>query len=334
MHRDVLAFVPHHTTTKSRVMAILDRGNGLEIDAIATVNWAYEAVAICNMLNVPEKTFKFSGLWYSLPSSVRASLEQARDQLVGEEDEHHDLALRSIADLDLPELPDPGAHIDWAKLFPAADCPEEGCPDCDGCPGHAKTTGDERLVNQCAPGGSCSCQTTVLGPDEEPCDCTFMVIGPRWAAALYRQLAEVAAVLYEHAEEGMWGVEDGTVGFPKSLCAQPPQFYVRLAQTCADLCTELAEGRVPFPRTTAQFLMLDEAAVSYLADRTGGNGLDLDAMKQETGHLPEAFGDFDLDALWMFQNTESDWAEIAESETVYEPYSMDRIFDELPEARP
>jgi hypothetical protein len=130
----------------------------------------------------------------------------------------------------------------------------------------------------------------------------------------------------------MWGVEEGASFVPKSLVAQPPQFFLRLAQACANLCDELAHGRAPVPRTIAELLMLDEAARSYLDGWIGGDGLDLDGMKNAMNHLPEAHGDFELDALWMFQFTDSDWIEIAESETMYEPYSMDRVFDLLPEA--
>ncbi|GAA4619422.1 hypothetical protein GCM10023195_87800 [Actinoallomurus liliacearum] len=330
--RDILAFVPDLTEAKPQVMAIVDRGNGLNVEPIEIVDWPHEALAICNMLNAPDAIFEISGLWYSLPVGVRVSLEQARERMVGGDNERHELALLSVAQLDLPELPDREADIDWAQLFPSAGCPEEGCPYCDGCPGHAEKVEGERGVNQCAPGGSCSCQTTDLKPDDEPCDCMFMVIGPRWAAAIYRELADIAEILCEQAEDLMWGVEGGYVGFPRSLCAQPPQFYVRLAQTCASLCGELAEGRIPIPRTTAEYLMLDEAVTSYLAGWTGRDGLQIDEMKQELAHLPEAHGDFDLDALWMFQSVDSDWVEIAQSETVYEPYSMDRIFDELPGA--
>ena len=55
MPREVIAFVPQHTTTKSRVMAIVDKGNGNELDAIATLDWPYQAVAICNLLNSPTR---------------------------------------------------------------------------------------------------------------------------------------------------------------------------------------------------------------------------------------------------------------------------------------
>ena len=130
----------------------------------------------------------------------------------------------------------------------------------------------------------------------------------------------------------MWGEEGPAVGFPRSLIAQPPRFFVGLAQTCIDLCDALARGTVPVPHTVAELLMLDEAANSYLDGWRGGEGLDVEAMKEEFKHLPEGHGDFDVDALWMFQFTECDWVEIAESEEVFAPNSMERIFLRLPEA--
>ncbi|MEV0559951.1 hypothetical protein [Dactylosporangium sp. NPDC050588] len=334
MSKKVLAFVPQHTTTKSRVMAIVDKGNGQEIDAVATVDWPHDAVAICNILNASSRGLEqFSGLWASLPASVRASLDQANEQRVGPDDERDFLASWFITELDPPKLPDPRAPIDWAALFPTAGCPADGCDLCDGCAGHAERPGERPPVNQCAPGGSCACQTDVLADDEEPCACMFTVVGPRWAAALYQSLAEAADALVEHAEELMWGVQGPASSFPQSLIAQPPQFFLRLAQACADLCDELAHGRPPVPHTIAELLMLDEAARSYLDGWVGGDGLDLDGMKTEMSYLPEAPGDFEMDALWMFQITDADWIEIAESETVYAPYSMNRVFDLLPEAK-
>jgi hypothetical protein len=333
MLRKVLAFVPQHTTTKSRVMAIVDKGNGQEIDAVATVDWPHDAVAICNMLNASERGLEqLSSLWASLPASVRASLEQAKEQRVGPDDERDFIASWFITELDPPKLPDPRAKINWAALFPTAGCPADGCDLCDGCIGHAKARGEDPVVNQCAPGGLCACQTDDLADDKDSCICGTWDLGPRWAAALYQSLAETAEVLVEHAEELMWGIDGPACSFPKSLIAQPPQFFLRLAQTCADLCDELGRGRTPVPHTIAELLTLDEAARSYLSGWTGGDGLDLDGMKNEMSHLPEAHGDFELDALWMFQFTDADWIEIAESETVYAPYSMNRIFDLLPEA--
>ncbi|MGC5331159.1 hypothetical protein [Micromonospora sp. DT62] len=41
-------------------------------------------------------------------------------------------------------------------------------------------------------------------------------------------------------------------------------------------------------------------------------------MKQEFEHLPEGHGDFELNALWMFQFIDSEWDKIAEFETTYE----------------
>lgn len=309
-------------------MAIVDKSHGLEIDAIATVDWSHEAIALCNILNADNGGEVNSGLWHSLPTSVRANLEKAQTERATEVDELHSFASLFITELDVPELPSPQAAIDWAELFPTTQCPPDGCGACDGCPGHARTRGVDPIANQCAPGGSCACQSE----DLDDCPCSLWDIGPRWAAALYQSLAETAEILIEHAEDRMWGVEGPAVGFPPALIAQPPQFYLRLAQTCADLCGELSSGRVPVPHTIAELIMLDEAARSYISGFIGGGDLDVEAMKQDMGHLPEAHGDFELDALWMFEFTNSDWIDIAETETLFEPYSMDRIFDTLPEA--
>ncbi|WP_200827222.1 hypothetical protein [Thermomonospora echinospora] len=314
-------------------MALVDKGSGLEIDAVATVDWPHEAVAICNILNVDDGREALSGLWVSLPASVKANLEKVQEERVGEADGRYPLASLFITELDIPELPDPDAFIDWAKLFPVAQCPPGGCDWCEGCPGHSKSRGDGEVVNQCAPGGSCSCQSEDLEGDLDDCMCGLWDVGPRWAAAIYKSLAEISEVIVSHAEDLMWGVEGPAVGFPRSLVAQAPQFYLRLAQTCMDLCKELESGRVPVPHTIAELIMLDEAARSYLEGRTGGDGLDRDAMEKEMGHLPEAHGDFEMDALWMFQFTDSDWIDIVEADTVFDPHTMDRVFDTLPEAK-
>ncbi|GIG59263.1 hypothetical protein Lfu02_36350 [Longispora fulva] len=333
MPRIVLAFVPQHTTTKSRVMAIVDKGNGNEVDAVATVDWPHDAVAICNILNSPEAGQEaFSGLWAALPSSVRSSLERARGERVDRTDARHALASLFITTLDVPELPDPDADIDWAGLYPSAGCPDGGCDACEGCASHTAGQAGARGRSDCGPGGSCTCQTKDLADDEEPCVCCVDVIGPRWASAIYKSLAEEAGSIVDHAQDLMWGIEGPAVGFPGSLIAQPPQFFIRLAQACADLCDELAQGRVPVPHTIAELIMLDEAARFYLQACSGRDGFDVEEATAEMKDLPEAFGDFDMDALWMFQVTVSDWTEIADAETVYEPGSMDRVFDLLPEA--
>ncbi|MEW2475455.1 hypothetical protein AB0875_16825 [Micromonospora gifhornensis] len=333
MSRKVIAFVPQHTTTKSRVMAIVDKGNGNELDAIATLDWPYEAVAICNILNSPDRGLEdFSGLWLSLPASVRAGLKQAAQQRVDDTDKRQFLATWFVSELDVPDLPGDGSDIDWARLFPVAQCPANGCDYCDGCPPHAERRGDDAGSNQCGPGGSCRCLTQRLDEEDDPCPCGFWGVGPRWAAALYQSLSGTAEVLLDQAEGLMWGNQGPAVGFPPSLIAQPPEFFVRLAQTCIDLCALLARGVTPVPHTIAELLMLDEAARSHLEGHMTRTGLDIKAMKQEFEHLPEGHGDFEMDALWMFQFTDSDWDKIAESETTYEPYSMDRIFDTLPEA--
>ena len=94
--RDVLAFVPQHTTTKSRVMAIVDKGAGMEIDAIATIDRPHEAVALCNLLNASnDATRTFSGLWYALDDATRASVERAEREMVDEEDDRSTLTYRT-----------------------------------------------------------------------------------------------------------------------------------------------------------------------------------------------------------------------------------------------
>ncbi len=339
MSRTVLAFLPQHTTTKSRVMAIVDKGSGEEIDAVATVGWPHEAIALCNILNSSESGLEnLSGLWASLPASVRASLERARDERAGDDDRRSGLASLFVADLEVPDLPDPEAAVDWAVLFPAVACPAEGCEGCEGCPAHAKdaaTVGsdsDSDSGSACGPGGSCSCATAELGEDDEPCVCQTYVVGPRWAVAIYQSLAEIAHLLVDHALDLMWGVEGPSSSFPSSFVAQPPGFFLRLAKACADLCAELARGAEPIPHTIAEQVMLDEAARSYIDAFIGGDGLDVESMKRDLQHLPEAYGDFDMDALWMFQISDTDWFELTESEKIFDPGSIDRVFDVLPEA--
>lgn len=329
MSREVLAFVPHFTPSKSRILAIVDKGNGREIDAIATLDHPHEVVAVCNMLNAyDEGQFLISGLWASLPSSVRANLEQAKDQLVGEDDERRELAFDFINEIRRVDLPDRHRKADWAQLFPISGCPDEGCDQCDGCTAHAEYRHDPSQSNQCAPNGRCRCLTE----DLDDCCCPTFDVGPRWASAIHESLIETAEALVDHAIDLNWGVEGPAVGFPRSLIAQPPAFYMRLASTCVTLSNELAAGRLPVPHTIAELLMLDEAARSYLTGWTGGNGLELDEIRASFRDLPEAHGDFEMGALWVFQFTSSDWIEIADSEEMYEPESMNRVFDLLPEA--
>jgi hypothetical protein len=317
--RDVLAFVPQHTTTKSRVMAIVDKGDGMEIDAIATVDAPHEALALCNLLNAPDAPRTFSGLWHLLDGAVRASLERAEQQMVGKEDIRYmaPMFVHVIEDEDDPsaEL----AHtddIDWARLFKPTECPEEGCENCSGC-----------ADGQCGPGGSCAC----LKEHVDDCICAVFKVGPRWAAGLYESLRGMAEVLFEHAQEILWGVDDAVHFVPRSLINQSPRFFVRLAETCATLARLVASGHTPVPQTIAELIMLEAAAEEDITNRTGGkdhNQVYIDDVK----HLLEGHGDFDMDALWMFQFTDSDWEEIRDHESVYKLGSLDRIFDLLPEA--
>ena len=157
-----------------------------------------------------------------------------------------------------------------------------------------------------------------------------MVIGPRWAAAIYNNLIDLAECLIQRAQNLMWGIRESEVGVPRPLSFQPPQFYLRLAGTCADLCRELAAGREPVPHTIAEAIMLDEATTGILEAYTGKDGLEVDALAGEWGHLPAAFGDWDLDALWMFQLLDDGWIDVAESQEVFAPSTVDRIFDPIP----
>jgi hypothetical protein len=327
----VVAFLPQHTPSKSRVMAIVDKGSGLEIDAIATVDWPHEAIALSNILNAADEGAQaLSGLWAVLPSAVRANLEQASGQLAGPDDGRYGMSRLFVTTLDTPDLPPPVANIDWARLFPATSCPEQGCDRCTGCAAHATVRGESNASNQCGPGGSCSCVTGKPSADDELCECGFMVIGPRWAAAIYDNLVDLAERLIQRAQNLMRGIEEGNVGVPRSLSFQPPHFYLRLAATCADLCRELAAGREPVPHTIAEAIMLDEAATGTLEAHTGKDGLEIDALAAEWKHLPAAFGDFDLDALWMFQMLDDHWIDIAEAQEVFAPSTVDRIFDLIP----
>lgn len=316
--RDVLAFLPQHTTTKSRIMAIVDRGDGMEIDAIATVDRAHEARALCNLLNTPDQSRAFSGLWHALDAAVKANLERAGERMVDKEDDRYlaPLFVHALAADDDPSTNLPGVeNIDWVSLFTPTLCPEGGCENCTGC-----------RDGQCGPGGSCPC----LSEHIEDCPCPLMNVGPRWAAGIYESLCGSAEVLFEHAQQLMWGIEDSVWFVPRSLTIQPPAFYERLAQGCASLAKAFAHGQAPAPRTIAELIMLDAAAREAIAARTGAGNEQLDI--DDLAHLPEGHGDFDLDALWMFQLTDSDWQAIVDSDTVYEPDSMDHIFDLLPEA--
>jgi hypothetical protein len=317
--RKLLAFVPQHTTTKSRIMAIVDRGDGMEIDAIGTVERAHEALALCNLLNAPDAPRDISGLWHSLDGALRASLERAEGQMVDERDERY-MAPMFVHVIDEEEHPSATLRgmkdIDWARLFTPTDCPEQGCGSCTGC-----------ADGQCGPEGSCSC----LEEDLDDCPCPCLKVGPRWAAVLYESLCGMAEILFEHAQELLWGADESVHFLPDSLIVQSPRFFLRLAQTCSTLAQLLARGHTPVPQTIAELIMLDAAACEGLTNRTGGAGND-ELHIEDLQHLPEGHGDFEWDALWMFQFTDSDWEEIRDFDGKYAPGDVDRIFELLPEA--
>jgi hypothetical protein len=299
-------------------MAIVDKGDGMEIDPIAAVDDPYDAIALCNLLNAPNAPRPAFGLWHALSDSVRAALEQAEAQMVDNEDDRYiaPMFLHVIKDED-----DPGAElggmadVDWASLFKPTGCPEEGCENCSGC-----------SDGRCRPGGSCEC----LLEDADGCVCIPLRLGPRWAAGIYDSLCGMAEALFEHGQQLLWGVEEPVACVPHSLTGQSPHFYVRLAETCATLAKLLAKGQAPIPLSIAELVMLERGAADDIAARSGGrdgNELFLDDVK----HLPEGHGDFEMGALWMFQFTEFDWEAIRDQEHTFKLGSADFIFDLPPE---
>lgn len=325
--REILAFVPHNTPSKSRVFAIVAAEyGGARLEALATVGSALEADALCRILASEQDVTVFSGLWASLPDSVRASLERARREVVD-----HDLASSLAPGIPVPHvLPDPSAAHPWAELFRTTRCPDGGCDVCEGCASHRPASSDQPVPNECVPGGRCSC----VREDLEDCPCALSDLTPRWAEALYRSLTEHAQVLVEVADDQAVGWHDGALDFlTPALSEQGPEFLVRLADACTALARDLSSGRLPIPQTIAEQMMLDRAAVWAGPEREGAKALQDYLTYSGAVDLPEGWGDYDQDALWFFQiDQDSNFDDALYRETPYKPGELEHIFQPLPVA--
>lgn len=311
MTRRIRFALPQNTPSKSRIMAaVADENGNLEMEAIATVADAGEALTLSCMINC------VGDIDYVL--STFAEYEQIDDAVVKAiQDAHRDFSPRPPLVSGVPYTMDPpmppGWHempdakeIDWAKLFRESECHEaEECA-C-GCPGF-KEREAKGLTNECRPGGSCQCRKDIDTDDDiiEDCSCTMYDIGPRWAFVLYETLIGAAEGIMEDATNTyMYGTSEVGSGsyagnaYPKLLGDEDHYFYMKLANTCLALARRLQQGKWPVPETRAEQVMLWWSAGEGIGHHTGGKLGERAVDMSNLEHLPAHDGDLEMEALWL-----------------------------------
>lgn len=218
-----LAFLPQHTPSKHRVMAVVCHERGAEIEALASFPDAATANTLAEVLNgvlTRQDTAhrRLATVLSQVPDPVRAAVQQLLPDMVAIAAE--DTSVAQVA----RHLPCPLSNA--YLLFPTSNCPDR-CEMCGTC------------QDDCA-----QCETCSFGG----CDtCVPVAVTPRTAAVLGVSLALLADEAYDHI--GHTGVcnggQPGPLGaVPRCLTGQNPWVLRRYARAFDDLAEDLDAGEM------------------------------------------------------------------------------------------
>jgi len=269
-----LAFLPKHTPSKHRVLALVDRGDGEVVEAVATFPDPAAAVTLADGLTgallrqVDAQTRVTAGL-DGAPDSVRGAVTTLLADLAGGgADDEPQLSRIAVA---LRRAF--GAGFD---RFPTHGCPTD-CPVC--------TTGCRTGCADCPACRDDECDICDLPP----------TVTPRTAAVLHHIAGLLADEVYDDAERGQFpgqaAPEDMVL--PEVVRGQHQHVFRRMARAFDDLAGDLAAGRLPLPACMAEEIALD--ILIEQARDTGGDLIDDGMIK--LGRLPSSAHDFAWDHL-------------------------------------
>src|SRR6266540_397758 len=269
-----LAFLPMHTPSKHRVLALVDRGDGEVVEAVATFPDPAAAVTLADGLTgallrqVDAQTRVTAGL-DGAPDSVRGAVTTLLADLAGGgADDEPQLSRIAVA---LRRAF--GAGFD---RFPTHGCPTD-CPVC--------TTGCRTGCADCPACRDDECDICDLPP----------TVTPRTAAVLHHIAGLLADEVYDDAERGQFpgqaAPEDMVL--PEVVRGQHQHVFRRMARAFDDLAGDLAAGRLPLPACMAEEIALD--ILIEQARDTGGDLIDDGMIK--LGRLPSSAHDFAWDHL-------------------------------------
>jgi hypothetical protein len=233
-----LAFLAQHTPGEHRVMAVIDRGEDTELQALAGLPDASSATKLAGALN-----------------GLLGRQVTAHQRLTEVLDDAPDAARAAIEQL-LPALAAAAAEDPWARrlirhlpapagrgylLFSTTNCPGN-CEVCGTC------------GNDCADCEECShgdCET-----------CLPVTVTPRTAALLSQALAVLADEAYDHIYRTSVcssGAPGPLGAVPACVSGQDQWFLRRYARAFDDLASDLHAGRLPLPTCAAEEIALDIA---------------------------------------------------------------------------
>jgi hypothetical protein len=295
------AFLPHHTASKHRVMAIVDdTGGHTHVQAIATVSDALTACRLADALNSqlldrPNHANRLDAALTGLPDSVRAAVTQLTI------DPKHAHTGRTPLATHLRTDP-----IDGILLFPTTRCTADQCTVCTDC------TND--------------CHNCPLCEDHQCDDCVAPDLTPRTAYALTVAGSVLADQCYDAIDEDTPSTPTERrepLPLPPALHAQNDDFIRQMARCFDDLTNDLDNGEWPQPHNLAEqlalHLMIDDAAEAQDTD-------DLGTPEQL---LPQSRFDNDFDSLYHVLFDDTDHTGLLQPQTPHPPGQLDYLFEDF-----
>ncbi len=267
-----LAFLPMHTPSKHRVLAVVDRGEGEVVEAVATFADQAAADALADgltgaLLRQVDAHAHITAALQGAPDSVRSSVTSLLTNLAGSDDEPQ-LSPVAVA-LRRPVA----AGFD---RFPTHGCPPH-CPVC--------TTGCRTGCTDCAACADDDCDICGLPP----------AVTPRTAAVLHHVAGLLADEVYDDAERGQFPGQAAAADMllPEVVRGQHQHVFRRMARAFDDLAADLTAGRLPLPACMAEEIALD-ILIEHARDM-GDDLIDDRAIKLDG--LPSTAHDYAWDHL-------------------------------------
>jgi len=266
------AFLPHHTASKHRVMAITGFPGHQQLAAVATVSDATAARRLADALNSlllgrRNHVERLDQALTGLPDSVAAAVRQ--------------LPIEPAESARLADHLD-GEPIDGILMFRAASCPAGGCVACGKC-------ADDCQDCEICRSGSCE-------------DCGRPYLTPRTARTLTAAGSILADRYFDHAEEVDTGCQQTFGDFvPAVMRHQPAEFFRRMARVFDDLADDLQDGVEPHPLDLAEQLALD-----LMIREAEALSEDPDMIDSIVEGLPETRYDYAFESLYdvLFEDTD------------------------------
>ncbi|OKI24717.1 hypothetical protein A6A25_34495 [Saccharothrix sp. CB00851] len=272
------AFLPHHTASKHRVMAITRSPGHTQLHALATVSDAITARRLADALNSRllgrrNHTERLDAALVGMPDSVVAAIRQLPIDPV------------EVAQWGRPPLAHRvyGDPIDGILLFPTTACTPGKCASCQDC------------ANDCQNCAIC---------EEAGCEnCIPPDLTPRTAHLLATAGSVLADQYFDHADH----ISDRNPSadelrlLPAIMRRQPAEFVRRMARAFDDLVDDLHDGVEPRPHDMAEQIALDLIIQDAEAMHT-----DSDMLNDLDQGLPDTPYDYDFDVLYdlLFEDTD------------------------------